>query len=937
MSLRLVSIVLALSATLHATAWAQTRGPGSTGVSSVTGVTQRAATKGIWLTREEIMALPMSGAAWNAVKAQADKDAGTPDLSNQDQMNNVYVLAKALVYARTGIETYRTEVVLAVLAAMGTEDGGRTLALGRELAAYVIAADLVGLDAVDDEVFKTWLRGVLTETLDGMTLVSTHERRPNNWGTHAGASRAAAVAYLGDAAELARCAQVFKGWVGDRSSYAGFTYGDLDWQCDPNAPVGINPVGCTKEGHSIDGVLPDDQRRDGGFTWPPPCANYVQGALDGAVVQMEILRRAGYLSHEWESRAILRAYKWAFEVAGCTFDGDNQWSPHVVNKIYGTSFPAAIPASPGKNMAWTDWTHASSGGGSTPSDGTPPTVSLSAPSDGATVSGTVTVSASASDDVGVAGVQFKLDGANLGSEDLSSPYSLSWNTTSVTNGSHVLTAVARDAAGNTATSAPVNVTVSNSTSDTTPPVISGVASSSITSSSATIQWTTNEPADTQVEYGTTTAYGYSTTLQTSLVTSHGATLSGLTASTLYHYRAKSRDAAGNLAVSPDFTFTTSAASSGPVTVLPTVETDPSHHSGDTADDAAIWIHPTDPSLSLVVGDDKDGGLMVYGLDGRELQYVEGTNYNNLDLRYNFPLAGQFSNGAAHQQVALVAVGDELGKQIDFFKVNAATRRLEAAGSINTANGLVPYGFCMYLSPVTGKYYAIVNAKSGVTQQYELQDGGGGNVTGTMVREFDVGTQPEGCVADDVLGHLYIGEEVVGVWKYGAEPGTGSTRTQVDKTGSGGHLSADVEGMAIYYTSSGNGYLLVSSQGNSTIAVYTREGDNAYLGSFSVGANGTIDAVTDTDGLDVTNLPLGTGFSKGLFVLHDASNSGGSASNYKYVPWESIANAMGLTIDTSWDPRLVGGGGGGDLTPPARITDLSVATGSTTTTSGVGKP
>src|SRR5262249_18613675 len=78
-------------------------------------------------------------------------------------------------------------------------------------------------------------------------------------------------------------------------------------------------------------------------------------------------------------------------------------------------------------------------------DTTAPTVSLTSPTAGATVSGTITVSANASDNVGVVGVQFKLDGANLGAEDTASPYSVTWNTTTVTNGSHTLTAVARDA------------------------------------------------------------------------------------------------------------------------------------------------------------------------------------------------------------------------------------------------------------------------------------------------------------------------------------------------------------------------------------------------------------------------------------------------------------------------------------------------------------
>ncbi|HMF95665.1 MAG TPA: Ig-like domain-containing protein [Vicinamibacterales bacterium] len=102
-------------------------------------------------------------------------------------------------------------------------------------------------------------------------------------------------------------------------------------------------------------------------------------------------------------------------------------------------------------------------------DMTPPTVAVTAPSDGASVSGTVSVTASASDNVSVAGVQFKLDNVNVGAEQTTSPYSIAWNTVGVANGPHNLTAVARDSSNNTATSAVVTVTVTN---DTAPPAVS---------------------------------------------------------------------------------------------------------------------------------------------------------------------------------------------------------------------------------------------------------------------------------------------------------------------------------------------------------------------------------------------------------------------------------------------------------------------------------
>jgi hypothetical protein len=99
----------------------------------------------------------------------------------------------------------------------------------------------------------------------------------------------------------------------------------------------------------------------------------------------------------------------------------------------------------------------------------------------------------------------------------------------------------------------VTVTVSN-------PLISSVAASNVSSSGGTITWTTNEPSTSQVDYGLTTAYGTSTALTTTLVTSHSQPLRALAPSTLYHYRVKSKDSAGRVAVSGDFTFTTRAGS-----------------------------------------------------------------------------------------------------------------------------------------------------------------------------------------------------------------------------------------------------------------------------------------------------------------------------------------------------------------------------------------
>jgi len=159
-------------------------------------------------------------------------------------------------------------------------------------------------------------------------------------------------------------------------------------------------------------------------------------------------------------------------------------------------------------------------GNSAPGDTTAPTVSLTSPSAGSSVAGQVTLAATASDNVGVAGVWFTVDGATVGGEDPAAPYSTNWNSASVSNGSHTLRALARDAAGNTTTSAPVTVTVSNAPpGDTTAPAVSvsapsegatvsGVASVSATASDnvgvVSVQFTLNGvnlgAADTSAPY-----------------------------------------------------------------------------------------------------------------------------------------------------------------------------------------------------------------------------------------------------------------------------------------------------------------------------------------------------------------------------------------------------------------------------------------------------
>ncbi|MGH3033307.1 MAG: phytase [Gaiellaceae bacterium] len=310
-----------------------------------------------------------------------------------------------------------------------------------------------------------------------------------------------------------------------------------------------------------------------------------------------------------------------------------------------------------------------------------------------------------------------------------------------------------------------------------------------------------------------------------------------------------------------------------------VETTPVPHSGDAADDIAIWVNPRSRAGSTIIGTDKDGGIAVYALSGRLIQYRPAGRMNNVDLRGGFPLGGG--------RVTLVTASNRSNDSIAIYRVAPRTRRLVDVRARVIGVGMNVYGLCMYRSPRTGRYYVFVTSESGEVQQWRLFRHGS-RVDARQVRSFQVGSVSEGCVADDPLRRLYVGEESTGIWRYGAEPGSGETRTLVDSTGGGGHLTADVEGLAIAKGPRGGGFLAASSQGSSTFVLYGRR-TNAYLKTFRIVAGARIDGVSDTDGIEVNTAGLGPLFPRGVFVAQDGDN-GGPHQNFKLVPWPVVARS-----------------------------------------------
>jgi 3-phytase len=352
-----------------------------------------------------------------------------------------------------------------------------------------------------------------------------------------------------------------------------------------------------------------------------------------------------------------------------------------------------------------------------------------------------------------------------------------------------------------------------------------------------------------------------------------------------------------------------------------VETEPVPHADDAADDPAIWVDEDDPGRSTVIGTDKEGGLAVYDLGGRELQYLPDGPLNNVDLRSGFRLGGE--------EVTLVTAGNRADDTLAVYRVDPASRRLEDVAPEGVEVGITPYGSCMYRSAETGRAYAFVNSEDGEVEQWELRATPAGTVDARRVRELSVASQTEGCVADDERGRFYLGEEAEGIWRFGAEPSDGTEGELVDTTGTDGHLTADVEGLAIAAGRDGDGYLVASSQGSGSYVLYERGGDNAFVGEFSIGAGGGIDGTSDTDGLEVTTAALGRRFPDGLLVVQDGDNDGEN-QNFKLVDWADVVGPKGPTEAVST----------GGLAAPAPVTrdeerSTRRASGSTAPASDLG--
>ncbi|MFC5599444.1 phytase [Deinococcus cellulosilyticus] len=331
-----------------------------------------------------------------------------------------------------------------------------------------------------------------------------------------------------------------------------------------------------------------------------------------------------------------------------------------------------------------------------------------------------------------------------------------------------------------------------------------------------------------------------------------------------------------------------------------------------SDDPAIWVHPTHPSLSMVVATHKDAGLTVFDLSGRTLQDINPGNvrYNNVDVVYGFRLG--------NRTVDLAIASDRKNDRLAIFEIQRASRKLKevtqqgiplvftAAGAksdgTNTAYGLAAY------QTREGQYRVFVSQrKHGRVAELELVTDGK-TVGSRLVRFIDLPQQKvddpqvEGMVVDTDHGILYMGQEKVGIWKLSLQDAQAQPQLIHAVKPTGQHLEADVEGLTIYDAGNGQGYLLASSQGDNTFVVYDRQANNRYLGSFKV-AGGSLDGSEECDGAMVSSINFGPRFPQGLLVVQDGYVKGVEGqTNFKLVSWTDIAEALGLQISVQTAAR-----------------------------------
>ena len=307
------------------------------------------------------------------------------------------------------------------------------------------------------------------------------------------------------------------------------------------------------------------------------------------------------------------------------------------------------------------------------------------------------------------------------------------------------------------------------------------------------------------------------------------------------------------------------------------ETKPVSSIGDAADDPAIWFNKVDPTKSLIFGTDKRKGIHVYDVYGKELSFSKLGATNNIDLRVidknvHIVISNRSSGTLGYW------IFPESGL-FEYFLENPADSFTEDIVHYHLEANMNVYGVCMGF--VNGLPFAALTEEEGpAVQIWNLISQ---KVVGTIDIISDekdapkTGNEAEGCVFDDENNHLLISREGSRGYLKAYKSDTLEMIEVVDSRD--GNIIGDPEGVAIYKTSDTEGYIILSSQGGNEFNLYDRKSLD-FINKFK------INAVEDTDGLEVTHKAVEDLFPNGFLVVQDGRNLP-SNQNFKIVNMEEV--------------------------------------------------
>jgi len=319
-------------------------------------------------------------------------------------------------------------------------------------------------------------------------------------------------------------------------------------------------------------------------------------------------------------------------------------------------------------------------------------------------------------------------------------------------------------------------------------------------------------------------------------------------------------------------------------VFATMETEPSPYHGDSVDDVTIWVDNQHPEKSLILATLKASnqkpvkptGILVYDLSGKQIQFLAGGTPNNIDIRYGF--------GEISPDGGLVSATNWWSNDVYFYQVDkTGIKRIFDPAPTNLSD---LRGICLH-STQDGEMHYFVFAQDGHSAQYHIDAEGKSH----LVAEFKLATTAEGCVVDDEYGALYVSEEKKAIWRFSTKDIMSAPKSVINVTLLGS-LRADAEGLTLYTKPDGSGYLIASSQGNSTYLVFDRK-NNQLIGRFKINEN-TYDTVTGTDGIFGTSRSLGEHYPAGAFIAHDHQNHDNGFlmnQNFKLIDWRTIEEQL----------------------------------------------